>query len=164
MNKIKSRKEKRFSVLLTAVMILIMIITVYPVWYSLINSLNSAQDIAKNGYAMLLPGEFSLESWQSVLKNPEIFRAFGITFTLTHTYLGGLLRDGFIGEDADPQLSLTLHVTRNGLTCRLYLTTRDPGRFKCLDCERSVCKLVTSLSDTLHTAFLHSSKFGLFRL
>ncbi|MFR9232698.1 MAG: hypothetical protein ACLVLH_06615 [Eisenbergiella massiliensis] len=83
MNKIKSRKEKRFSVLLTAVMILIMIITVYPVWYSLINSLNSAQDIAKNGYAMLLPGEFSLESWQSVLKNPEIFRAFGITFTRT---------------------------------------------------------------------------------
>ena len=64
MNKIKSRKEKRFSVLLTAVMILIMIITVYPVWYSLINSLNSAQDIAKNGYAMLLPGEFYLESWQ----------------------------------------------------------------------------------------------------
>ena len=44
------------------------------------------------------------------------------------------------------------------------MTTRDPGRFKCLDCERSVCKLVTSLSDTLHTAFLHSSKFGLFRL
>ena len=45
--------------------------------------------------------------------------AFGITLTLTHTYLGGLLRDGFIGEDADPQLSLTLHVTRNGLTLSL---------------------------------------------
>lgn len=47
MNKIKSRREKRFSVLLTIVMVLVMVITVYPVWYSLINSLNSAQDIAK---------------------------------------------------------------------------------------------------------------------
>lgn len=91
-------------------------------------------------------------------------KSFGITLTFTHTDLGGLLRDGFVGEDADPQLALTLHVTRNGLTGRLDLTTRDPGRFKCLDCERSVCKLVTSLSKPLHTAFLHSSKFGLFRL
>ena len=109
MNKIKSRKEKRFSVLLTAVMILIMIITVYPVWYSLINSLNSAQDIAKNGYAMLLPGEFSLESWQSVLKNPEIFRAFGITFTrtiivtviqtlFTSMFAYGFSRDNLVGK------------------------------------------------------------------
>ena len=94
---------------LTAVMILIMIITVYPVWYSLINSLNSAQDIAKNGYAMLLPGEFSLESWQSVLKNPEIFRAFGITFTrtiivtviqtlFTSMFAYGFSRDNLVGK------------------------------------------------------------------
>ena len=93
MNKIKSRK----------------IITVYPVWYSLINSLNSAQDIAKNGYAMLLPGEFSLESWQSVLKNPEIFRAFGITFTrtiivtviqtlFTSMFAYGFSRDNLVGK------------------------------------------------------------------
>ena len=83
MNKIKSKRGKRFNIILTIIMVVIMIITVYPVWYSLINSLNSAQDIAKNGYAMLLPGEFSLESWQSVLKNPEIFRAFGITLSRT---------------------------------------------------------------------------------
>ena len=68
MNKIKSKKEKRYQVILTTVMVLIMLITVYPVWYSLINSLNSAQDISKNGFAMLLPGEFSLDSWKSVLK------------------------------------------------------------------------------------------------
>lgn len=83
MNKIKSKREKRFTLILTIVMVLIMIITVYPVWYSLINSLNSAQSIARNGYAMILPGEFSLESWQSVLKNSEIFRAFGITLSRT---------------------------------------------------------------------------------
>ncbi len=83
MNKIKSRREKRFRIILTAVMSIIMIITVYPVWYSLINSLNSAQDIAKNGFSMLWPGEFSLDSWKAVVKNPEIFKAFGITFSRT---------------------------------------------------------------------------------
>ena len=69
--------------MITIVMCLIMFITVYPVWYCLINSLNSAQDIAKNGFALLLPGEFTFESWQSVVKNPDIFRAFGVTFTRT---------------------------------------------------------------------------------
>lgn len=83
MNKIKSKREKRFNVILTIVMILVMIITVYPVWYSLINSLNSADSIAKHGYALLIPDKFSLESWKSVLRNAEIFKAFGITLSRT---------------------------------------------------------------------------------
>ena len=57
-------------------MILITIITLYPVWFSLINSLNSAGAIAKHGYAMLIPDEFSTASWQAVLKNNEIVKAF----------------------------------------------------------------------------------------
>ena len=57
-------------------MILITIITLYPVWFSLINSLNSASAIAKHGYAMLIPDEFSTASWQAVLKNNEIVKAF----------------------------------------------------------------------------------------
>ena len=101
MNKIKSKREKRYQAVLTAVMILIMLITVYPVWYSLINSLNSAQDIAKNGFAMILPGEFSVDSWKSVLKNPEIFRTFGITLsstvivTILHTMITAMFAYGF---------------------------------------------------------------------
>ena len=105
MNKIKSKKEKRYQVILTTVMVLIMLITVYPVWYSLINSLNSAQDISKNGFAMLLPGEFSLDSWKSVLKNPEIFRAFGITLsrtvivTILQTMITAMFAYGFSREN-----------------------------------------------------------------
>ena len=53
MNSLKSRRQRRFQIILTVVMVIIMLITVYPVWYSLINSLNSAQDISRNGYAML---------------------------------------------------------------------------------------------------------------
>ena len=83
MNKIKSKKEKRFNVILSIVMVIIMFITVYPVWYSVINSLNSAQDISQHGYAMILPRDFSLESWKAVLRNSEIIKAFMITFSRT---------------------------------------------------------------------------------
>lgn len=83
MTKLRYKKEKRFQTFLTILMIVIMCIVVYPVWYSVINSLNSADAISKNGYALLLPTEISLESWKSVLNNPDILRAFGITFSRT---------------------------------------------------------------------------------
>lgn len=105
MTQIQSRQVKRFNVILTVVMVIIMLITVYPVWYSIINSLNSAQAISKYGFAMLLPNEFSFESWGSVLKNPDIFRAFGITLsrtvivTVLQTLITAMFAYGFSRRD-----------------------------------------------------------------
>ena len=81
--KVKSSKSKTFNLILGIFMILITIITLYPVWFSLINSLNSAGAIAKHGYAMLIPDEFSTASWQAVLKNNEIVKAFFVTLART---------------------------------------------------------------------------------
>jgi ABC-type sugar transport system, permease component len=64
-------------------MVVIMFITVYPVWYSLINSLNSANEIAKHGYSMLWIGDISFDSWRAVLRDNAIFRAFGVTLSRT---------------------------------------------------------------------------------
>ena len=75
--------DRLFSTILYICMTLVMFITVYPMWYSVINSLNTASDLAKNGYAYLLPREFTLDSWISVLNDPEIVRAFMITFSRT---------------------------------------------------------------------------------
>lgn len=75
--------DRLFTTILYICMTLVMFITVYPMWYSVINSLNTASDLAKNGYAYLLPREFSLDSWISVLNDPEIVRAFMITFSRT---------------------------------------------------------------------------------
>lgn len=83
MNLLKSKKQKRFQIILMIVMTLIMLITVYPVWYSLINSLNSAKDIAKHGYALLWVRDFTLDSWKAVLNDSEIIRALLITFSRT---------------------------------------------------------------------------------
>ncbi|MDI6617287.1 MAG: carbohydrate ABC transporter permease [Clostridiales bacterium] len=79
----RSRRRNRFDIFLTILMIFIMVITVYPVWYSVINSLNSAQDISKNGYALIWIHDFSLESWKAVLNNADIIKAFGITCART---------------------------------------------------------------------------------
>lgn len=83
MSKVKSRQQKHFQIILTIAMILIMLITVYPVWYSLINSLNSAKDISKNGYTLLWIRDFTWESWATVLGDAKILRALFITFSRT---------------------------------------------------------------------------------
>ena len=75
--------DRLFTTILYICMTLVMFITVYPMWYSVINSLNTASDLAKNGYAYLLPREFTLDSRISVLNDPEIVRAFMITFSRT---------------------------------------------------------------------------------
>ena len=78
-DRIVKPSDRLFTVILYICMVLVMIITVYPMWYSVI----TASDLAKNGYAYLLPREFTLDSWASVVKDPEIVRAFMITFTRT---------------------------------------------------------------------------------
>lgn len=97
MNKIKTSKEKRFNIILGFVMIIIMVITVYPVWFSIINSLNTADAISKYGFSMFWPKELTFESWKSVLKNTEIFKAFGITLsrTVIVTFLQTLITSMF---------------------------------------------------------------------
>ena len=83
MGKLKSRQQKCFQAILTAIMVLIMMITVYPVWYSLINSLNSAKDISENGYTLLFIRDFTFESWATVLNDAEIIRALIVTASRT---------------------------------------------------------------------------------
>lgn len=79
----KRKREKRFTIALYIIMVIIMVVTVYPVWFSVINSFNNPDAIARDGYALLFPTEISFESWKSVLNNIEVVKAFGITFFRT---------------------------------------------------------------------------------
>lgn len=97
----RRKREKRFTVILYAVMVIIMVITVYPMWFSVINSFNNPNSIARDGYALLFPHQLSFESWESVLNNVEVVKAFGITFvrtvtvTLVQTVLTAMFAYGF---------------------------------------------------------------------
>ena len=77
------KSDRLFTVVLYLCMVLVMLITVYPMWYSVINSLNSASDLAQNGYASFLPRQWTLDSWRAVVKDTVIVRAFLVTVSRT---------------------------------------------------------------------------------
>ena len=81
--KIQTKGEKAYQAVLSVFMVLIMVITVYPVYYSIINSLNTASDIEANGYALLWIRDFTFESWKTVLIDPEIISAIAVTVSRT---------------------------------------------------------------------------------
>ena len=80
-----SKRTKTDSIvgyLIIALMIVICIATLYPVWYIIIISFNDGQD-AMMGGIYLLPRMFSLDNYRMVFANPEILQAFIITILRT---------------------------------------------------------------------------------
>lgn len=96
-----SKHEKHFQAFLCLILFLVMLVTVYPMWYSLINSLDSAKDIAQNGYTPLFIRDFTFDSWATVLNDPEIIRAFLTTLgrtvavTVLQTLITAMFAYGF---------------------------------------------------------------------
>ena len=77
------KSDRPFMGVLYFCMVLLMFLTVYPMWYSIVNSVNSAADLAQNGYAYLWPRDFTLDSWKAVTRDPVILQAFFITVSRT---------------------------------------------------------------------------------
>jgi hypothetical protein len=69
-----------------------------------------------------------------------------ITFTFTHADIGRLASIGLVGEYAEPDLSLALHVTCHGDTGGLDLASGDPLALQGLDSEGTEGELVTTLA------------------
>lgn len=78
----KSKGSKIFNSVNTVLMIGLMLISLYPFYYAVINSLNSGNAILK-GFSVFLPDEFSLESWKTVMNDIAIGKAFIITVSRT---------------------------------------------------------------------------------
>ena len=84
---------------------------------------------------------------------------YGITFTLTHTYVGRLLGDWFVGENANPALSFTLNIKSHGNTNGKDQANGKKVRIEALDAEATKSELIATLSVALAAAFLRSSVF-----
>jgi putative aldouronate transport system permease protein len=63
-------------------MIVVCFVTIYPIWYVLVNSLNDGQDGMRGGIYWL-PRIFSIENYQAVFANEGIMTAMGITVAKT---------------------------------------------------------------------------------
>lgn len=84
----KTKGEAFFDLINTIGMLIICFITLYPIWYVIVNSLNEGMDGMRGGIYWW-PRMFSFENYTAVVKSPGIMLAMGIT--VAKTLLGTLL-------------------------------------------------------------------------
>lgn len=77
-----SRDEKIFNVINIIFMLFFMAVIVFPIMNILALSFNDAHDAMRGGI-YFWPRQFSLESFNSVFENPQIYRAFFISIART---------------------------------------------------------------------------------
>ncbi len=94
----KSWGEKIADVCIYAVMLLLMLAMVYPVWYVIVASFSNSTEIAKNPGIMFWPKTFELHAYRMVFVHPMFRRGFlntirilavGIPFSMFLTLLCG---------------------------------------------------------------------------
>lgn len=64
-------------------MLILCFVTLYPIWYVLVNSLNDGKDAMSGGNIYWIPRMFSFENYTTVFKNAGIMTAMGITVAKT---------------------------------------------------------------------------------
>ncbi|WP_211748440.1 carbohydrate ABC transporter permease [Paenibacillus sp. Marseille-Q4541] len=78
----RTKGEALFDTLNTLAMIIICFLTLYPIWYVLVNAFNDGSD-AMSGGIYWWPREFSLDNFKAVFASPGIMTAMGITVAKT---------------------------------------------------------------------------------
>lgn len=77
-NRNTGKKISIFNLINILGMTLICFLTIYPIWYIIINSLTTTNDSLR-GNVNWWPSSFSLDSYSAVFKNSGIVASFGIT-------------------------------------------------------------------------------------
>ena len=114
----RRRRDIAFPVANTIILILLMFITLYPVLNTVAYSFNSGLDAVKGGIG-LWPRKFSTEAYTELLRDPAVYKAFGISVsktvitTLTNLFFTSMLAFA---------LSRREYVLRGFITTVLVLT------------------------------------------
>lgn len=75
----RTKGEYIFDIINTLIMILMIVITFYPMYYVITCSLSNSMYLLGDKGLMLLPKGFSLESYKAVLQNPNIMTGYRTT-------------------------------------------------------------------------------------
>ncbi|NUU59430.1 carbohydrate ABC transporter permease [Paenibacillus agri] len=84
----QTKGEFAFEIMNGILMLAICFITLYPIWYVVVNAFNDANDAMRGGIYWW-PREFSLESFKAVFNSKGIMTAMGVT--VAKTVLGVLV-------------------------------------------------------------------------
>lgn len=82
MFKRKSKGDIAFDIFNIIFMTVICFITIYPIWFTVVNSFNEGLD-AMSGGIYWWPRKFSLENYVAVFENKGIITSFGVTVAKT---------------------------------------------------------------------------------
>ncbi len=94
-NKIKRTNEDRaYSIIIGLIMLIVVFVTAYPFWYSVVLAFNKGSDALRGGL-FLWPRAFTLENFQAVLGIDYVPTAFVVS--LSRTVLGTFLAVLFTG-------------------------------------------------------------------
>ncbi len=74
----KNREDRIINIVTAVISILVLIVTLYPIYYCLINSLNEGKD-AVSGGIYFWPRAFTLENYIMVFRNKNLLGAFVMT-------------------------------------------------------------------------------------
>ena len=76
-----ARSDRTFNIVNISIMIILIILTVYPFYFSIINSLNDGTDLRRG--PSLWPRVFRFDSWAKVLSDATLLKAGMITLSRT---------------------------------------------------------------------------------
>ena len=80
---IKKRRDIVFPIVNTCILILLCFTTLYPVLNTVAYSFNDGLDAVKGGIG-LWPRVWSTESYASLMRDPAIYKAFWISFSISY--------------------------------------------------------------------------------
>lgn len=92
----RTTSEYIFDNINILIMLFICAITIYPIWYVLVNSLNDGVDAMRGGIYWW-PREFTLANYKAVFETPGIVTSFGVTIaktvigTITHVFFTAMV-------------------------------------------------------------------------
>ncbi|MFC5467954.1 carbohydrate ABC transporter permease [Cohnella suwonensis] len=78
----RSWEDRIFSASNVIIMLIVMLLTLYPFWFSVVNSLNTGDDLMR-GPIFAWPREFTWASWRTVLSDPGILQGAWISGSRT---------------------------------------------------------------------------------
>ncbi len=78
----KTREDRMINAVASLISLGVLLVTVYPIYYCLINSFNEGKD-AITGGIYLWPRAFTLDNYAMVLRNKGLLGAFGMTVLRT---------------------------------------------------------------------------------
>ncbi len=134
----RTKSEYIFDNINVAVMFIICAITLYPIWYVIVNSLNEGAD-AMNGGIYFWPREFTLQNYEAVFANSGILTSFGVTIaktvigTITHVFFTAMVayaisRRDLYGRKLYMMIGIITMFFSGGLI-PYFLLIRDLGLF-----------------------------------